>query len=388
MALTLVSLTLTQPTASTATGAAVISVSTAATGQVTVNIPGLTPGVIPVSYVAGPNAYQYASSAVPPDAYVATFTDGAGATLAVPFVINAYDSTPPALVAAHLPVPAVLRAAPAGTPPQPAALLLVVEVLRGTAWLPAGTLRETCDPVTGTARFELSEYLKSQFTPTPPDETGGPDAALAVRYRARYGRAPGFTGAAGTEAGSFTGLALNAALPVNPGADPLPLALGPPIPYGTVPTGLARFRSTIAADGLSVGNAPVTPEAAAPCPARQFVWLHPSGAWCWGLFTGRHEHGAETGDDVTVRRAKGEDFYAGGGDTRATLKVYSDKVDWPTFERLRSIRTARRVYERLASGEYVPVLLERGGFAEYRETDKVFEVNFTARYPVQVVQTF
>jgi hypothetical protein len=41
----------------------------------------------------------------------------------------------------------------------------------------------------------------------------------------------------------------------------------------------------------------------------------------------------------------------------------------------------------LPSGAYVPVLLERGANPGYQETDKTFEVNFTARYPVQSIQT-
>jgi len=294
-------------------------------------------------------------------------------------------ATPPAIAAAHLPMLLVLEAAPTGTPLAASALLLVVEVYRG-AWVEVGRLRGVCDATTGLARFDLSEYLKTQFSPTPPDESGGYDPALAIGYRVRYGRAADFDGTAGDEAGTFEGLAVNAAEVVNPAGAPLPLALGPAAPYASVPAGFARFRSTLDAAGIK--NRATVPVVASTCAFRQFVWLHPSGAWAWGLFGGRHVHGVELTDDVVVRRAKGEDYYVGGGDTRDTLQVYSDRISWPEFLVLRTIRKSRRVYERLPSGLYVPVLLERGTFPEYKETDKLFAVDFTARYPVQPVQTF
>lgn len=386
MAITLLSLTLIQPTATVPTGAAQFSVD-GPSGSYTISIPGLTTG--PVAMTTQAVGYLYYRDLIPGGSYVATASNGTD-TLAIPFTITGLptvDATPPALAAAHLPMQLVLRAAPAGTPLAPAALLLVAEVLRGTAWLEVGRLRETCDPVLGTAYFDLSEYLKTQFADTAPDESGDPDPALSIRYRVRYGRSPGFTGTVGTEAGTVSGLAVNAAEAVNPGADPLPLAIGPVSPYASVPLTYAGFCSTVNAAGTGIGNLPVVPAVAAPCPVRQFVWLTRRGAWAWGLFTGRHEHGTDTGDDVTVRRAGG-DFYVGGGDIRQTLRVYSDKVDFATFLVLREVRRARRVYERLPTGLYVPVLIEKGSFADYRETDKVFEVNFTVRYPVLVVQTF
>lgn len=398
MALVLIRLTLTHPNATSTTGSVVIVVNgsgpsgTGLTSPLTVNVPGITTGAVPVSFIAGTGGYQYDAAGIAPGSFVATFTDSAtpANTLTVPFAILALPTvlaTPPALAAAHLPVLLALQAEPAGNPVQPAALVVVVEVQRGTAWEAAGTLREVSD-TTGRAEFYLNEYLKSQFSPTPPDESGAADPALGIRYRARYGRAP-FDGTAGTEAGTITGLAVNAAQPVNPTAAALPLGLGPAMPYAAVPASYARFQSIVLTGATGVANVPTVAvnSGAYPCPVRQFVWLHPSGAWCWGLFAGRHEHGAETGDDVTVRRADG-DYYVSGGDTRETLRVYSDKLDWPTFLVLRTIRLARRVYERLPSGQYLPVLLERGAFMEYKETDKLFEVNFTARYPVQVVQTF
>ena len=88
-----------------------------------------------------------------------------------------------------------------------------------------------------------------------------------------------------------------------------------------------------------------------------------------------------------MRRAGG-DYYVGGGDVRRTLRVYSDKVDFATFLVLREVRRSRRVYERLVSGLYVPVLVEKGSAVDYKETDKIFEVNFTVKYPVLPVQTF
>lgn len=353
------------------------------TGPPLYSFTGTAPGTVNCPGVASGSYFISAGFAGPPSSVAtATYSVPAYAPPAAPTVQQA----PPALAAAHLPVLLALLAAPFGDPPQAAALVVAVEVYRAGLWQLAGVLREVCD-ATGRAEFYLNEYLKTQFDPTPPDESGTPDPALAIRYRARYGRAP-FDGTTG-EAGTVQGLALNAALPVNPTAAALPLGLGPPMPYAAVPASSARFQSIVLADASGVANVPTVAvnSSAYPCPVRQFVWLHPSGAWCWGLFAGRHEHGAETGEDVTVRRPDG-DYYVGGGDTRATLRVYSDKLDWPTFQVLRTIRTARRVYERLPSGQYLPVLLERGAFADYKETDKLFEVNFLARYPVQTVQTF
>lgn len=396
MALTLISLTLVQPTAALPTGAVQIAVQLAApaTAPLTIFIPGLTTGYVPLTQQ--PIGYLYFATGVAPGSYTALVRDDSGAaTLSVPFTLFALpttERTPPALVAAHLPVLAVLRAAPRADALTgllaPTALLLVVEVRRGTSWQPAGQLRGVCDATLGTARFNLSEYLKTQFADTPPDETGGFDAALAIAYRVRYGAAADFDGSAGAEGGTFAGLALNAAEPVL--ATALPLALLAPSPYASVPVGYAGFRSTVDATGAGVANVPTVPASASgwPCPVRQFVWLAPSGAWAWGLFSGRHEHGTETSEDAIVRRSGGADYYVGGGDVRPTLRVYSDKLDWPTFQALRGIRRARRVYERLPSGLYVPVLVEKGSAVDYKETDKTFEVNFTARYPVLPVQTF
>ena len=394
MAITLVSSTLTQPTTATPTGTFdVVAVRGGTSGPLSIAIPGVTAGAEAMTAQAGGN-YSYHRAGLSGADYVATVYDMAfiaQAPLIIPFQIVALPptvlATPPALVAAHLPTLLALQATPAGNPVQAAALVVAIEVYRAGVWQSAGMLREVCD-ATGRAEFYLNEYLKTQFSPTPPDESGAADPALAIQYRARYGRAP-FDGVyAGTQAGLVTGLAVNAALPVNPTGAALPLGLGPAMPYSSVPATYARFQSIVLAYASGVANVPTVAvnSSAWPCPVRQFVWLHPSGAWCWGLFSGRHEHGAETGDDVTVRRADG-DYYVGGGDTRETLRVYSDKLDWPTFQVLSTIRRARRVYERLPSGQYLPVLLERGAFVEYKETDKLFEVNFTARYPVQVVQT-
>ena len=346
------------------------------------------PATSPLSYdVPGFVAGTYYLNAYQPGGvqaeYVAMMYDPPAA--APPTV----ETLPAALVAAHLPVMVVLRAEPqyVNQVLTASVLLLVIEAKDGTGWREIGRERKGCDPVLGTVRFNLSEYLKTQFSETPPDESGAGDPALGYQYRARFGRVPAFTGAAGTEAGAFGGLAVNAALPVNPGANPLPIGLGPLMPYANVPATAARFQSIASATGVAnVATVPVN-STAWPCPARQFVWLDPSGAWVWGLFTGRHEHGTDTGEDAQVRRAEG-DYYVGGGDTRPTLQVYSDKLDWPTFQVLVGIRRARRVYERLASGQYVPVLIGRGAQHDYKETDKAFEVNFTAKYPVLTVQTF
>lgn len=397
MALILIQQVLTQPTAAVPTGAAQFVVNTPAgvaapVAPVTASIPGVTAS--PVTLAASPAGYLFYQVGLPPGDYAATFTtsDTPALTLAVPFSILALptaDTTPPALTAAHLPALAVLRAAPSGTPLQPAALLLVVEVQRAGTWQEAGRLREVCDGTTGTARFDLSEYLKTQFTKTDPLEGGVPDPALSIPYRARYGRLPDFTGTPGSEGGIFTGLAVNAAGQVNPAGAALPLPLGPAPAYASVPVGYARFRTSVNAAGTGLANTDTVPEVAAdwPCAVRQFVWLTPAGAWAWGFFSGRHEHGTETGEPTVLRQAGGVERYANAGDTRDTLKVYSDILDWPTYAVLRGVRRSPQVYERLPTGAYVPVLVERGSFVEYKETDKVFEVNFTVRYPLAAIQT-
>lgn len=389
MALTLVSLLVVQPTAAVPTGG-VVFIITNGTRPLTFTATGVTTGAETLINQAN-GTTLYTKDGLPVGTYTGTVTDSStpALTLTVTFTIVGLpivQVAPPALVAAHLPVLLALQSDPTATG-IPAALVVALDVLRGAVWQSAGVLREVCDG-NGRAEFYLNEYLKSQFSPTAPDESGAPDPALAIRYRARYGRAP-FDGTAGGEAGTVTGLALNASLPVNTTGAALPLGLGPAMPYSSVPATYARFQSIILAGATGVANVPTVAvnSAAWPCPVRQFVWLHPSGAWCWGLFSGRHEHGAETGEDVSVRRPDG-DYFVGGGDVRDTLRVFSDKLDWDTFQVLRTIRKARRVYERLSSGQYLPVLLERGAFVEYKETDKLFEVNFTARYPVQVVQTF
>jgi hypothetical protein len=387
MALTLLSLTVIQPTAAVPTGAVQVSVD-GPTATYTIDIPGLTSGPAPMTLQA--IGYLFYQAGIAPGDYAGTADNGTDA-LAVAFTIRGLptaDTTPPAVSAAHLPLLAVLRAAPYGTPLAPAVLLLVVEVQRAGAWVEAGKLREGCDPVLGTALFDLSEFVKTQFADTPPDETGGIDAALSIRYRARYGLAPDFIGVAGTEAGSFEGLALNAAEVVNPSAAPLPFALGPPAPYASVPAGYARFESLLTSSA-GVTNVATVAVASSdwPCPVRQFVWLHPSGAWAWGFFSGRHEHGDETGDGALVRRAGGVEKYVSRGDVRNRLSVYSDKVDFATYQVLRTVRTSVQVYERLPSGLYVPVVVEAGSYPGYKETDKTFEVNFTVRYPIQVRQT-
>lgn len=397
MALSLDSLTILAPTATVATGGVLFYVRgydlrpLTFTGSGGYTARDETSGTTTMPDIPdGRNEFYQRGLA--PGTYRGTVVDSGSPalTLAVVFTIPALPvvlSAPPALVAAHLPVLLAIEAAPYGLPLQTSTVVVAVEVRRGIQWEPAGLLREVCDG-NGRAEFYLNEYLKTQFSPTPPDESGAPDPALAIRYRARYGRAP-FDGTAATESGTVEGLALNAALPINPLGAALPFGMGPAMPYAAVPAGAARFQSIVLTGATGVANVPTVAvnSGAYPCPVRQFVWLHPSGAWCWGLFAGRHEHGAETGDDATVRRADG-DYYVGGGDTRATLRVYSDKLDWDTFLVLRTIRTARRVYERLPSGQYLPVLLERGAFTDYKETDKLFEVNFLARYPVQTVQTF
>lgn len=394
--LRLVSLSVVQPTAATPTGGFVLRV-TDGTSPLTI---GVTPAVAPpgtamTAIVDG--GYLYTIDGLLPDTYVATVTDAAtGLTLTATIYLVALpvaETTPPVLLAAHLPALAIVRAAPLPEAPAyalaPARLLLVVEVFRAGDWQEAGRLAEICDEATGLARFDLSEYLKTQFSKTAPLEDGLPDPALAIRYRARFGRTGSFDGVVDTEAGSFAGLAVNAAVQLNPAGLPLPLPLGPAAPYASIPVGYAGYRSTVNAAGTGIGNAPAVPEVATdwPCAMRQFVWLTPEGAWAWGFFSGRHEHGTETGEPTVLRQAGGVERYADAGDTRDTLRVYSDVLDWATYQVLRGVRRSPQVYERLATGAYVPVLVERGSFVEYKETDKVFAVDFTVRYPVVTIQT-
>jgi hypothetical protein len=386
MALTLLSLTLVQPTAITPTGAAQFSVD-GPPGSYTIAIPGLTTAPEPMTTQAV--GYLYYRASIPPGSYVATFSNGTD-TLTIPFAIIApptVDSQPASVTAAHLPMLATLRADPTGTPLAPAVLLAVVEVFKGGAWVSAGKIREVCGAL-GTARVDVSEYVKTQFAETPPDESGGADPALGIRWRVRYGRATDFDGTPGDEAGTYGGLAVNAAEVVNPGLAPYPLALGPASPYTAVPTGAARFVTTVNAAADAVVNLSTIPVDASRCAARQFVWLHPSGKWAWGFFSGRHDHGDETSDGLVVRRANGVRKYVSRGDVGEVLNVYSDKIEnFATYNYLRSVRTSVQAYERLASGLYVPVLVEAGSYPGYKETDKLFEVNFTVRYPLQVRQT-
>lgn len=300
--------------------------------------------------------------------------------------------TPPAFVAAHLPVILAVLAPPVGRAAArtPAVLLACVDVAAGAGWREVARIRRAADAASGTARFELSAYLSGLFTPTPPDESGANDPALAVRYRVRVGQAntarTPYTGAPGTEAVTFTGWAVNAAVPVNPFGAALPQPLGPPRPHDTVPPGYATFRTYLSASGVVNANEASVVAADWPCPVRQFVWLDPTGAWQWGLFTGRHEHGTEVSDGTQVRRAAG-DRYASRGDVRRTLRVYSDKVDRATFDGLVGVRDSLQAYERLPTGAYVAVLVEAGSFRDYQETDKLFTVEFLARYPVLARQT-
>ena len=396
--LRLSSQTVTQPTATVATGGLDIRVTNDTTqlsiALATTDYPPvvIAPAGTAMAALRGGD-YVYIVAGLPPATYQAIITDTpTGLTLSAVFQILApptADTTPPALTAAHLPALAVLRAAPSGSPLAPAALLLIVEVSRAGGWQEVGRLREVCDATTGTARFDLSEYLKTQFAKSDPLEGGGIDPALSIPYQARYGRADSFTGIVGTEAGTFAALAVNAAVQLNPSGAVLPLPIGPTAPYASVPAGYARFRSTVNAAGTGITNVDTTPEVAAdwPCAVRQFVWLDPAGAWAWGFFSGRHEHGTEAGEPTVLRQAGGVERYADAGDTRDTLRVHSDVLDWPTYQVLRGVRRSPQVYERLPTGAYVPVLVERGSFNEYKETDKVFAMDFTVRYPLQTIQT-
>lgn len=287
---------------------------------------------------------------------------------------------PADLVAAHLPIPVVVRASPTA-----AGLATIVVLHLDTAaatagpWVEFASLRQVCD-ATATAHFNLSEAAKSLLRILPP-VVDGVDPALSALLRVRYEvRDPA------TQALSYSGTvgtcrALNATVAPVAGA-----ALTTPTVYETLPAGGAQWETTATLAGGVVNTLLDLP--ASGCPARQFVWLNPAGAWDTGFFFGHHGHGTDQADPLTVRDAAGADRYARRGTVRDTLQVYSDKLSYATFLALRGLRNSVQVYERTGPGQYVPVLVASESYSEFQEvTDKTFQVNFTVSYPAQLIQT-
>jgi hypothetical protein len=246
-------------------------------------------------------------------------------------------------------------------------------------WVEFAQAKDVCDD-TATVRFNLSEAAKSLLRIQPPVESGT-DPNLSALLRVRYEvldpetLEPTYTGQVGICR------ALNAVIRPVSGA-----VLTTAIPYPNVPTSGALWttKATYAA-GVTATPAALN---ATDCTARQFVWLNRKGVWDSAFFYGRHVHGTDQQDPISFRDAAGSDRYASKGNVRATLQVYSDLIDWPTYMAIRFIRRSIQVYERQAAGMYVPVLINVESFPEYTEqTDKTFQVNFTVSYPAQLIQT-
>lgn len=385
-------------------------------GPLTIDIPGLTGGIVTMDAPAsGPNVYAYEFQPVPPGTYSATIYDASPAKLpsfTVSFTVNQQgpitygcttpralnydpratrDTAPtacefvqtfqlPGLAAAHLPLPVAVRSSPTATG-LATIVVLVLETADALAgpWQEFGRLKRVCDD-TATAVFDLSEAAKSLLRIRPPVESGV-DPSLSALLQVRYiiydpeTLTPLSTGTVGQLR------VLNAVVAPVSGA-----LLTTLTPYATQPQGAALWatRATLAG-GVVATPAPLPTDG---CQPRQFVWLNAAGAWDSGFFYGRHGHGTDQADSISYRDVSGADRYARRGVVRATLQVYSDKLDWPTYQAVRGVRDAVQVYERVGLGRYVPVLLPTESYQEYQEvTDKTFNVNFNLSYPAQLIQT-
>ncbi|MGI4871489.1 MAG: hypothetical protein ACRYFX_09960 [Janthinobacterium lividum] len=296
------------------------------------------------------------------------------------------DVAPAQLVAAHLPIPVVVRAAPTVSG-APAVVRLLLETAPSTedpsttaAWVEFGQLKKVCGQ-DASASFNLSEAAKSLLRITPPVESGT-DASLSALLRVRYERIDPETRQVTDTDVVGSCRVLNAVVQPVAGAE-----LTAPLAYDSLPTGAAYWlTSATYLDGI------VSTDRGLPlsnCPAvQQFMWLNAKGAWDSGFFTGRHVHGTDQADPISYRDTAGADRYAKRGTVRDTLQVYSDKVDFATYSLLRGVRNSVQVYERLPGGGYVPVLVASESYQEYQEqTDKTFQVNFTVSYPAQLIQT-
>lgn len=414
----IVSLTVTQPSPQVSTGTvAVVADKGDSSGPLTIEIPGYTLGIEPMTPGPGGNQYSYTGTRVPPGAtYTAFVYDASPAKLptvsqeftvdpaptgapgcTTPRALNydpnaAFDPTPslcefvqvprlPRLVAAHLPIPLMVRASPTAS-----GLASIVRLLLATGtslsgpWVEFGRLAVVCDD-TATAFFNLSESAKSLLTTIPPPVEAGVETGLSALLRVSYEVLdpetldPVFAGVVGVTR------ALNAV--VSPAASG---NFTSPSPYADLPAGAALWESDVTyADGM-ISSLVTLPSNG--CRARQFVWLNKAGAWDTGYFYGRHQHGTDQADASTYRDEAGADRYAKRGTVRDTLQVYSDKLDWATYQHLRKVRTSVQVYERLGPKRYVAVLVAAESYPEYQEqTDKTYEVNFTVSYPAQLIQT-
>lgn len=322
-------------------------------------------------------------SAVPPGTYTVRLTDSSTpaqqlerAVTVPPFgatpPVAVFDSFPTAFTPVHLPV--VFTARITEEADAPVGVVFVVEVTtdNGVTWQPLVALRRT-----GTAgqvvQVNLSEYLKPQFASPiqPPLETGN-DAALWVTYRVLL--------QAATETLATTPLqrVLNASAPR------LSSVLSQVV-HPNVPEGLAHFRNVLGSTGVRAS----TIGSAVDClgATRQFVWLNVYGGWNYGLFKGKHELNTEAGGGITYRDQQNADRWATLGEVREVVAVYSDRLTAEQAAVLRGIRRSIQVYERLPSGQYVPVIVRQGSFREYQVADRTYTVDLTVAYPVQQIQT-
>jgi hypothetical protein len=414
----IVSLTVTQPNAQVSTGSVDVLASLGdSIGPLTIEIPGYTLGIEAMNALAPAGHYRYIGTGIPAGAtYTAYVLDASPAKLpgdnrdftidpaptgapgcTTPRALNydpnaGFDPTPslcefvqvpqlPRLVAAHLPIPLMVRASPTV-----AGLASIVRLILATStslsgpWVEFGRLAQVCDD-TATAMFNLSESAKALLINIPPPVESGPEVGLSALLRVSYEvldpetLQPNYAGVVGITR------ALNAV--VSPAASGY---FTSPSPYTALPTGAALWRSDATyADGI-VSSLVTLPSNG--CNARQFVWLNGAGAWDTGYFYGRHQHGTDQQDPISYRDAAGADRYAKRGTVRDTLQVYSDKLNWATYQLLRGVRKSIQVYERLGPKQYVPVLVSAESYPEYQEqTDKEFEVNFTVSYPAQLIQT-
>lgn len=414
----LVYYTLTQPTGSVRTASLyVVANAGDSVGPLTLDVSGLTPGVVGMSPTANPKEYTLRIDDIPAGAdYNAVIYDASPAKLpgfSQPFTVspapdvvlgctapNAFnydadanqdadpstcvfvlvDVAPQQIAAAHLPIPVALRAAPtlSGMASIVVLILETADTLAGP-WVEFGRLKTICDD-DARAEFNLSEAAKSLLRLKPPVESGI-DPALSALLRASYEvldpetLAVLYTGEVGTTR------VLNAVLQASSGA-----TLTTATPYATAPTGGQLWQSVVTyASGV---RSTLVAKDGDGCRARQYVWLNAAGVWDQGFFFGRHAHGTDSADALSYRNGAGEDRYASRGTVRETIQVYSDITDWATYRLLRGLRQSIQVYERVAAGQYVPVLVTAESFPEYVEqTDKTFQVNFTVSYPAQLIQT-
>ncbi|TGE08758.1 hypothetical protein [Hymenobacter fodinae] len=333
---------------------------------------------------------------VPQGSYRLTFTDSDNCSAFVEYSIGdpvepevppqeAPELMPADFTPVHLPV--IIGCRMPATVVGEADMLFVAQVSHdyGATWSTLVRLVRS-----GTAgqllSINLSEYLKAHFTISAPVESG-PDAALVLFYRANWGLQPAYTGATGTPIGGTGDLrVLNAAERLPVGQRKLSR-----VAYANVPEDFARFENTISLSPARVVAESNIPESATewPCPQfyRQFVWLNRFGGWDWGLFRGKHEHGTDVADGTGYTDETGTERYASRGPVRRTMNVYSDRLTATQAAILRGIRSSIQVYERLPTGQYVPLKVQPGSFRDYQVLDKIYVVDFTVAYSPLLIQT-